>query len=326
MRGGKRTRSKQERVKFCTSLAQAQKARAVKISELFTGQFRDVERDITLHEFLSTFLASRRGKRTVKKYEQQITQRFSKWMGRALASIERDEVIAWYHSRLESVAVSTANNEISAIRALLNEAKHRRIIRTNPVERIQLKAPNNERDRILSDKEALGLEAQARERNDFMRPLYFVLYSTGCRLSEALKLEWKNIDMKTLWIRFHDAKSGSMRRVPLAESAARHLRWWRKQCRGKLVFPNPQRTAPLVQIGKSWRSLCRAAKVANLRRHDLRHNFVSQLQMQGVGDSIIAELSGHRTLTSLRRYSHSRDEAKVAAVALMLKSSHRAVA
>lgn len=327
VRGGKSTRVIQERLLHCSSVAQAQKARAVRVAELFTGQFRAASEDVALSEFLPRFLASRRGRKTVHKYQQQLTQRFAHLMDRPLASISRDELIDWYQRRLSEVRISTANNEIAALRALLNEARHRGIVRENPLDRFRLRPPNNARNRVLSDEEAFALQRAAAQRADFVRPLFFILYSVGCRLSEALTLTWDRIDLKNRWATLYDAKSGAMRVVPLSKQAADHLRWWKAQRQHKtFVFPNPKKTKPLIKVSKSWQSLCRTAGVDKLLRHDLRHNFESQLAMRGENDVLIRAISGHSTLSSQRRYGHARDWAKPKAIAKLPWSSHRAVA
>ena len=65
---------------------------------------------------------------------------------------------------------------------------------------------------------------------------------------------------------------------------------------------------------EGWLRLCEAAGVVNLRPHDLRHNFTSMLQAQGVSDSIIMSITGHKTHVMLHRYSHSNDRMRMDAV------------
>ncbi len=55
-------------------------------------------------------------------------------------------------------------------------------------------------------------------------------------------------------------------------------------------------------IRPGWLRLCTDAGVSDLRPHDLRHNFTSLLQAQGVSDSIIMSITGHKTHVMLHRY------------------------
>lgn len=323
--GGKKTKVQQERLLFCTNVADARKALAGRVRDLFVGEHRVVDADITLGQFLEEFLKTKAHRKVAKKYRQQITQRFTSWLKRPMAAIKRVEVFDWYAKRRERVAISTANNEVAALRALFNEAVNQELVLRNPCARLGLAQPNNERDRILSDDEAFRLSAEASKRVDFMRPLWFLLYATGARLHELLSLRWDQIDMKARWVRIYDAKSGKLRIVPLAKQVIVHLRWWAKMCVGKFVFPSGSKLGHLVQVGKSWRSLLKAADVRNLIRHDMRHNFVSQLQDAGVPDKITMAITGHKTVVSLHRYSHSKDRAKQRAIQALPWRSHPAV-
>jgi len=50
------------------------------------------------------------------------------------------------------------------------------------------------------------------------------------------------------------------------------------------------------------------------RIHDLRHTFISRLAESGVPETTIMEIVGHVSRAMLLRYSHSRLEARRAAV------------
>jgi integrase len=67
-------------------------------------------------------------------------------------------------------------------------------------------------------------------------------------------------------------------------------------------------------IRPGWQRLCQRAKIADLRPHDLRHNFTSMLQARGISDSIIMSITGHKTHVMLHRYSHSNDAQRLAAI------------
>ena len=67
-------------------------------------------------------------------------------------------------------------------------------------------------------------------------------------------------------------------------------------------------------IRPGWLRLCAEAQVTDLTPHDLRHNFTSALQAQGISDSIIMSITGHKTHVMLHRYSHSTDRLRLDAV------------
>lgn len=52
-----------------------------------------------------------------------------------------------------------------------------------------------------------------------LRPLVVFLLSTGARLSEALYLEWREVDLEAAHVVFTDTKNGEARGVPLPSPA-----------------------------------------------------------------------------------------------------------
>jgi integrase len=149
-----------------------------------------------------------------------------------------------------------------------------------------------------------------------VRPLFHLLFHTGMRLGEALALTWVDVELDHQRIVIRRSKSGEGRKVPLRQALADELICWRPATRGaQWVFPSRYEDAvPMQSIRKGWLRLCSSAGVSNLRPHDLRHNFTSQLQAAGISDSIIMAITGHKTHVMLHRYSHASDGSKRAAV------------
>jgi len=80
------------------------------------------------------------------------------------------------------------------------------------------------------------------------------------------------------------------------------------------VFPGRGGRHHLGDIWHSWRRLCKAAGIANLRLHDLRHSFASELASSGASLPLIGSLLGHRNPATTARYSHLYHDAQLAAV------------
>jgi integrase len=67
-------------------------------------------------------------------------------------------------------------------------------------------------------------------------------------------------------------------------------------------------------LKKAWRAITKAAGVAGLRIHDLRHSFASQLASGGASLPLIGALLGHSNPTTTHRYAHLFDDPQRAAV------------
>jgi integrase len=111
--------------------------------------------------------------------------------------------------------------------------------------------------------------------------------------------------------------------VPLRRALADELiRWKPFAGESPWIFPGRHSTdVPMNTIRPGWLRLCQKAKIADLRPHDLRHNFTSMLQARGISDSIIMSITGHKTHVMLHRYSHSNDAQRLAAIESLPTSS-----
>jgi len=66
---------------------------------------------------------------------------------------------------------------------------------------------------------------------------------------------------------------------------------------------------------KSWLGALRSSGIKQCTFHDLRHSFVSNLIVnEGVDFETVMSLSGHKTLSMLKRYTHTNRKVKKEAV------------
>ncbi len=71
---------------------------------------------------------------------------------------------------------------------------------------------------------------------------------------------------------------------------------------------------------RAWYNALRKSGIERCRFHDLRHTFVSNLIVKEKEDfATVMELSGHRDISMLKRYSHTREEAKKSAISKLGK-------
>jgi integrase len=78
--------------------------------------------------------------------------------------------------------------------------------------------------------------------------------------------------------------------------------------------------AALVNLEKPWRAIREAAKLDDVRLHDLRHAFASIAASSGMGLPIIGKILGHSQPATTARYAHlASDSVKAAAAAVANK-------
>ena len=79
----------------------------------------------------------------------------------------------------------------------------------------------------------------------------------------------------------------------------------------KIVDAQPK-TAPQIfpyngdAISAAFTRACKVLDIEDLHFHDLRHEGVSRLFEMGLNIPLVAAVSGHRSWSSLKRYTHVR--------------------
>jgi site-specific recombinase XerD len=166
---------------------------------------------------------------------------------------------------------------------------------------------------VLSEVEAIALlkacstRAPTGVRN---RALIAVLWRCGLRVSEALSLELRDIDLDAGTVRVRHGKGDRSRTVGLDEQTTALLARWIDR-RRKL---SPGARAPIFctlaggRIDTSYvrRLLPRLARKAGIDRrvhaHGLRHTYASELAREGTAINVIRDALGHTSLAVTDRY------------------------
>ena len=162
----------------------------------------------------------------------------------------------------------------------------------------EIKLPSNgkPRDRRLQGKEA-GL--LLKHLTGETKAIFELAIETGMRRSEMLSLEWRNVDLKKLVAVLKDTKNGEIRAVPLSSTAIRVLKGLQRGIGGGKVF-----TITQSQLRDTWEAARTAAGIPDIRLHDLRHEAASRLFEKGLNVMEAASVTGHKTLSMLKRYTH----------------------
>jgi integrase len=142
---------------------------------------------------------------------------------------------------------------------------------------------------------------------------------TGARSGEVLTARWADIDLTAgTWSKPPSStKQKRAHTVPLAGPARQLLAEIARQQageQGEFVFPGNGQTGHLRNIKHLWYRLCRDAKLTDLRLHDLRHSYASQLVSSGASLVLVGSLLGHSQAQTTLRYAHLFDDTQREAV------------
>lgn len=162
-----------------------------------------------------------------------------------------------------------------------------------------LAAPNTETVHGLRDKALLEL-----------------MYATGLRVSEAVKLQLPEVDTNR-GVVSTIGKGNKQRLVPLGEEAVYWLQRYLAQARPVLlgghiceaVFVSQKRRAMTRQL--AWMVVSKYAAVAQMQHispHGLRHAFATHLVNHGADLRVVQLLLGHADISTTQIYTHVANE------------------
>jgi len=134
-----------------------------------------------------------------------------------------------------------------------------------------------------------------------------LLALTGCRENEILSLRWNDVDFERGHLRLDDTKTGKSVR-PLGQSAAAVLASLVRIEGNPYVLPGLKAKGHLVEIKRVWYAVRHAAKLRELRLHDLRHSFASVPAASGESLLVVRSLLGHKNVATTERYAHLGDD------------------
>ena len=180
----------------------------------------------------------------------------------------------------------------------------------NPCRAIE-KHPERGRERFLTDAEFARLGRTLDEAVDagtaspVAAAAIRLLMLTGCRKGEVLALRWTDVDLHAGELRLPDAKSGP-RAVQLPPPAVRLLEALPRRAGNPWVFPGRAADGRCSEsaLDNAWRAAREAAKLEDVRIHDLRHSFASRALALGETLPVIGKLLGHNDIETTARYAH----------------------
>jgi integrase len=141
-----------------------------------------------------------------------------------------------------------------------------------------------------------------------MRPLVVFLFYTGARVSEAVYLEWQQVDIERRQVQFLATKNGEARGVPLHPRVIQAL--VRLPYREGAVFrradgrPYQRKADGGGQIKTGFRGACRRAGITNFHPHDCRHTWATWHYAANRDLVALMELGGWKSERMVLRYAH----------------------
>jgi integrase/recombinase XerD len=149
------------------------------------------------------------------------------------------------------------------------------------------------------------------------KTIFELLYSSGLRISEAIDLEYDDIDFESSFITVI-GKGNKERIVPINEEAKRLLQKYLKESRQDILGIRESDYLFISKKGSKlnrksvWRLLknyVAGLKInKNITPHTLRHSFATHLLENGADLRSVQELLGHMDISTTQVYTHMAKE------------------
>lgn len=182
----------------------------------------------------------------------------------------------------------------------------------NPMKKVRKNKEQSNKDRYLTPEEIDRLLRACKEFNikgdNYNKETYlFVLIalSTGARYSEIHNLTWGNVDLQHKQFYFLNTKNKENRGVPITDEVYKELKEFKKIRNIKNNFLWTTKDGrKFIDFRTRFYKVLELAKIENCRFHDLRHTVASHIAMNGGSLLDIAQVTGHKTMQMVKRYSH----------------------
>ena len=238
--------------------------------------------------------------------------------------VTQDDCIQLQIAHRKTHAPASTNRVMILLRTLYNRAIAWQVkgVTVNPTQGIALYETNNKKERYLTEAEMQRLlqAIQTSRSSEHLLPIIQLLALTGARKREVLDLRWQDIEFDKRRWKLEKNKSGKTQYKPLSNAVVQLLvQLYEKAQKQKSalqqsvqpsdwVFANPKTGKPFVTITQAWNSARQKAGLPEVRIHDLRHNFASQLVNAGRSLYEVQKLLGHADVTTTQRYAHLSQE------------------
>lgn len=217
---------------------------------------------------------------------------------------------------------STVRLYLAGVTSMLNAAVEDGILHRSPAQRLAMPRQDDD-ERVTWSPLQMRRFLHATKDDTTYGPLWALLIATGCRIGEALALEWDavNFDERIVAIRArlsrdergaHVVKRGTKttrrgRVVPIEPWMIDRLREHQERAprSNRYVFCDGHDRLPYERVLYRWHQVVAEVGLPMMRIHDIRHSVATAMIAAGISERIVQEVLGHKSvMTTLDRYAH----------------------
>ncbi|HET7559239.1 MAG TPA: site-specific tyrosine recombinase/integron integrase [Limnochordia bacterium] len=252
-----------------------------------------------------------RTRNTLKAYRYFIG-RFLRELGKPIDRIDTFDIREFLMREKQSGnSESTIATKINYLRSFFAWLYREEIIMKDPAAKIDPIPQRLDVPKFLTHEEVELLREACTEMVD--RCLVEVLYSAGLRVSEASRLEWRDIDFPSMSLRVREGKGDKDRVVPFSTKARLLLQKMRQQRNRQDDFlpcvfrSRHNRAMSPSSIERRIRALGEVAGIKErVTPHRLRHSLATHLLESGMPIDAIQKVLGHERIHTTQIYAKTQ--------------------
>lgn len=210
---------------------------------------------------------------------------------------------------------SSINRILSSLKNYYDYLEYKHLIEYNPLKDLNRPKKEKRLPNFINNNDYEEIIKKSLERADFIGRrntlLLELLYSSGIRISEALNIKIKDINIGDKSIRIL-GKGSKMRIVYFGEYAKEYLEEYLKVRNSSLeyLFLNKNNTL-LTRRGAEY-IISNLVKTSLLKKkvtpHTFRHSYATEMLNNGADIRSVQELLGHSSLSTTGIYTHVTNE------------------
>jgi integrase len=305
----------------------ARKVERKKMSVRDENRHLDIKREVNfrMSALLDRYWTHYGMKKRSSSREKSVIEGIRDELGRGFVrEVDGSAIARWYENltAVRGLSAGTAVRHFNVMHHMMEKAATIWSMETgidrNPADQVEVKRPDDQRDRYLSGDELRRLK-QALDDKTYckgtkklnktfyrLRLIVLIAVTTGMRAAEIFGLGWSDVmyGEGLLAVRAK-LKGGKMRYVPMPLELAGELRQFPVVIGEDRIFPpKAGATSGRQRLEGSFEDLLQRARIENFRFHDLRHTFASWYMMNGGDLYELAKILGHSNIKMTERYAN----------------------
>lgn len=241
--------------------------------------------------------------KTIKSYMSN-AKLFLQYSSKPVEELEKEDIERYLLSLLEvqKCSHSYVNQAVNSIKFFFREVLKKDALSVNlPRPKRENKLPE-----VLSQKEILKLLGNV--DNIKHKAILFLIYSSGLRVGEVVRLKTADIDCSRMLIHIVQGKGRKDRYSVLSKTALDVLEKYREKFRPDYwLFPGGDEGSHITERSVQHifeKTKEKAGILKKVSVHTLRHSFATHLLEGGVDLRYIQELLGHQSSKTTEIYTH----------------------